>query len=180
MHLVDVAARMQLTAVGQVAAIVPFVFQQKQKMTLYKGEAALAARREVASKLTHSLIAALKRPRRVDKPDWAPMQQLFDAGFHSDPISGMPVFDPSACTPALLESVWRSYCGVADTINTKELGGTGAALEGLWAQLCEHAGEADGGDGGGDGWPHGHSEEAAGQAKRRRQHRTARRPTRAS
>ena len=32
-----------------------------------KGDAALAARREVASKLTHSLIAALKRPRRVDK-----------------------------------------------------------------------------------------------------------------
>ena len=143
MHLVDVATRMQLTAVGQVAAIVPFVFQQKRMLTLYKGEAALAARREVASKLTHSLIAALKRPRRVDKPDWAPMQQLFDAGFKSDPVSGLPVFDPSACTPALLESVWRSYCGVADTINTKELGGTGAALEGLWAHLLEHAGEGE-------------------------------------
>ena len=67
------------------------------------------------------------------------MQQLFDAGFESDPVSGLPVFDPSACTPALLESVWRSYCGVADTINTKELGGTGAALEGLWAHLLAHA-----------------------------------------
>ena len=72
------------------------------------------------------------------------MQQLFDAGFKSDPVSGLPVFDPSACTPALLESVWRSYCGVADTINTKELGGTGAALEGLWAHLLEHAGEGTG------------------------------------
>ena len=92
---------MQLTAVGQVAAIVPFVYlKNKQHMTLYKGDAALAARREVASKLTHALIAALKRPRRVDKPDWAPMQQLFDAGFKSDPVSGLPVFDPSACTPA--------------------------------------------------------------------------------
>ena len=67
MHLVDVATRMQLTAVGQVAAIVPFVFQLKRMLTLYKGAAALAARRDVASKLTHSLIAALKRPRRVDK-----------------------------------------------------------------------------------------------------------------
>ena len=130
---------MQLTAVGQVAAIVPFTYHRR-KMTLYKGEAALAARREVASKLTHALIAALKRPRRVDKPDWAPMQQLFDAGFKSDPVSGLPVFDPSACTPALLESVWRSYCGVADTINTKELGKTGATLEELGAQLREHAG----------------------------------------
>ena len=142
LHLVDVAACMQLTAVGQVAAVVPVMYlKNKQQMALYKGEAALAARREVASKLTHALIAALKRPRRVDKPDWAPMQQLFDAGFKSDPISGLPVFDPSACTPALLESVWRSYCGVADTINTKELGGTGAALEGLWAHLLAHAGE---------------------------------------
>jgi hypothetical protein len=129
-HTVEMAARMQLMAQGQVAACVPFATKSRIKMTLYKGEAVLAARREVASKLTHALIAALKRPRRVDKPDWAPMQQLSDAGFKSDPISGLPVFDPSACTPALLESVWRSYCGVADTINTKELGGTGAALEG--------------------------------------------------
>ena len=31
--------------------------------------------------LTRDLIAALQRPRRFDaKPDWAPMQQLFDAG----------------------------------------------------------------------------------------------------
>ena len=48
LHLVDVAACMQLTAVGQVAAIVPFVYlKNKQHMTLYKGDAALAARREV-------------------------------------------------------------------------------------------------------------------------------------
>ena len=77
LYLVDVAARMRLTAVGQVAAIVPFVSREKRHMTLYKGEAALAARRDVA-----------------------------------------------------------------DTVNTKELGGTGAALEGLWAHLLEHAGEA--------------------------------------
>ena len=60
---------MQLTAQGQVAACVPFATYSRVKMTLYKGEAALAARREVASKLSHSLIAALKRPRHVDKPD---------------------------------------------------------------------------------------------------------------
>ena len=28
---------------------------------------------------------------------------------------------------------------MADTINTKELGGTGAALEGLWAHLVQPA-----------------------------------------
>ena len=91
MHLVDVATRMQLAATGQVAAGVPFLYQKKQKMTLYKGDAALEARRAVASKLTPSLIAALQRPRRLDdKPDWAPMQQLYDAGLSYDPVSGMP------------------------------------------------------------------------------------------
>ena len=87
-HTVEMAARMQLMAQGQVAACVPFATKSRIKMTLYKGEAVLAARREVASKLTHALIAALKRPRRVDKPDWAPMQQLSDAGFKSDPHLG--------------------------------------------------------------------------------------------
>ena len=66
MHLVDVATRMQLAATGQVAACVPFLYKKKQKMTLYKGEDALATRRAVASKLTPSLITALQRPRRLD------------------------------------------------------------------------------------------------------------------
>jgi len=59
---------MQLIAAGQVAAIVPFVSREKRHMILYKGDAALAARRDVASKLTHSLIAALKRPTARTRP----------------------------------------------------------------------------------------------------------------
>ena len=46
------------------------------------------------------------------------MQMLFDADLSYDPFSGMPVFDPSACAPALLKALWRGFCGVADTINT--------------------------------------------------------------
>ena len=77
MHLVDVSTSMQLKSVGQGEKCVPFVYQQKQKMTLYKGPDALAARRAVAKALTPSLIKALQRPRRLDdKPNWAPMQQL--------------------------------------------------------------------------------------------------------
>ena len=107
MHLVDVATRMQLKSTGQVATCVPFVYQQKQKMTLYKGDAALETRRAVASKLSPSLITARQRPRRVDdKADWAPMQQLYDAGLSYDPVSAMPVFDPSLCAPALLKALW--------------------------------------------------------------------------
>ena len=140
MHLVDVATHMQLAATGQVAACVPFLYQKKTKMTLYKGDAALETRRAVASKLTPSLITALQRPRRLDdKPDWAPMQQLYDAGLCYDPVSAMPVFDPSACAPALLKALWRGFCGVADTINTKQMGQTDEALDELQMRPHEHA-----------------------------------------
>ena len=44
MHLVDVATSMQLKSTGQGATCVPFVYQQKQKMTVYKGPDALATR----------------------------------------------------------------------------------------------------------------------------------------
>ena len=67
------------------------------------------------------------------------MQQLFDAGIGTDPVSGMAIFNPSACAPAPLAALWRAYCGVADTINTKELGQTEEALEELKSRLLEHA-----------------------------------------
>ena len=141
MHLVDVATGMQLKSMGQGATCVPFVYQKNtQKMTLYKGEDALATRRAVAKALNPSLITALQRPRRAtDKPNWAPMQQLYNAGLSNDPVSGMPVFDPSACAPALLTALWRGFCGVADTINTKQMGQTDEALDELQMRLHEHA-----------------------------------------
>ena len=51
----------------------------------------------------------------------------------------MPVYDPSKCSPKLLRALWRAYCGVADTINTNELGQTDQALEELKSRLLEHA-----------------------------------------
>ena len=85
MHLVDVATSMQLKSTGQGEKCVPFVYQKKQKMTVYKGPDALATRRAVAKALTPSLITALQRQRRADdKPNWAPMQQLYDAGLSYD------------------------------------------------------------------------------------------------
>ena len=94
MHLVDVATGMQLKSTGQGRTCVPFLIKGKTKMTVYKGPDALATRRAVAKALTPSLITALQRPRRADdKPNWAPMQQLYDAGLSYDPVSAMPVFD---------------------------------------------------------------------------------------
>ena len=130
---------MQLVASGKPAAVVPVEYQ-KTKMTLYKGQDALAARCEVASKLTLRMLTALQRKRNVnDEPDWAPMQMLFDADLSYDPFSGMPVFDPRACAPALLKALWRGFCGVADTINTKQMGQTDEALDELQMRLHEHA-----------------------------------------
>ena len=138
MHLVDALARMQLTASGQPASSVPLVYQGK-RMTLLKGLDAVAARRAVASKLDHRAIAALRRPMHVDKPNWTLMQQLSDAGIGVCPTSGMPVLDPSACKPALRTAIWRAYCGVASSVNTKQMGQTDEALDELQMRLHEHA-----------------------------------------
>ena len=64
-HFVDAVTRMQLTAKGQVADCVPFKYRGKQKMSLYKGEGALAERRAIAAKLNAPLIRALRKPRHV-------------------------------------------------------------------------------------------------------------------
>ena len=56
---------MHLVASGKPVAVVPVEYQGV-KMTLYKGEDALAARREVASKLTHRMLTALQRKRNVN------------------------------------------------------------------------------------------------------------------
>ena len=138
MHLVDALVKMQLTASGKAADCVSFTFRNV-KMTLLKGPDALAARRDVASKLDHSAIKALRKPMHVDKPDWSLMQQLSDAGIGVCPTSGMPVFDPRSMKPGLQKAVWRAFCGVADTINTKQMGQTDEALEDLQMYLHEHA-----------------------------------------
>ena len=137
-HVIETSVRAYLVGLGMAAASVPFEYQ-KTKMTLLKGEAALAARRHVASKFNDDTLRQLRVTRRVDKPNWSLMQQLHDADFKHDPISGMPVYDPSKCSPKLLSALWRAYCGVAETINTKELGQTDEALEELKARLLEHA-----------------------------------------
>ena len=152
MHLVDALARLHLITLcnpppmhdpterrSTDAMIVPFL-KNKVKMTVLKGEPALDARRHVASKLDHASLDALRRPLNPEKPDLAVMQTLHDAGIFKDPVSGMPIFNPSACTPALRTALWRAYCGVATTVNTQRLGNTDEVLEQLRTQLRKHAG----------------------------------------
>ena len=130
---------MQLKAMGKVAHSVPFTIKGHIKMTVYL-DAALAIRRDVASKLNHTLITALQRPRHADdKPDWAPMQQLHDAGIRRNPVTGTAVFNPDNCKPTLLAAYWRADGTIADTIDTKQMGQTEGALEELQMRLHEHA-----------------------------------------
>ena len=131
---------MQLASMGKVAHSVPFCYKGVIKMSLYKGEAALDTRRSVAKALTPSLIATLQRPRHVnDKPDFAPMQQLFDAGIRRHPITGTAVFNPDNAKPSLLAAYWKADGSIAETIDTKQMGQTDKALEELQMRLHEHA-----------------------------------------
>ena len=130
--------RTYLVGLGKPAASVPFVYDHV-KMTVLKGEEALAARRHVASKLTDSAIRELRSARSVTKPNWSLMQQLHDAGFKHNPMTGQRVYDPSNCSPKLLTALWKADGGVADTVNTKQIGETEEALEELQMRLHEHA-----------------------------------------
>ena len=96
------------------------------------------ARQKLASQLTADTFTRLCRPLKIDQPDFDLMQQLFDAGIGQCPLSGMPVFDPSACTPELLDAIWKAYCGVATAVNTKDLGDTSASMDKLKRLIVEH------------------------------------------
>ena len=137
MHLVDALTRMRLVASGMPASSVPFK-TNAGTMTLLKGDAPLIARRHVALHITEKTISALMSRPDPEKPNLNLMQQLYDAGIGKCPDSGMPVFNPSACSPSLRKAIWRAYCGVANSVNTKQLGQTDADLNELKAQLREH------------------------------------------
>lgn len=137
MHLVDSLARMRLVASGQGAASVAFKYNGR-RLTLLRGDAALAARRHVAATLDCAAISRLRRRMDADKPDFSLMQQLYDAGLGVCPVSGMPVLDPSKCGPALQHAIWRAYCGVARSVDSRHLGGTSDALDDLSNQLREY------------------------------------------
>ena len=137
MHLVDALTRMRLVASGMPDSSVPFK-TNAGLMTLLEGEAALVARRHVALHITDQTISALMSRPDPEKPDLNLMQQLYNAGIGKCPVSGMPVFNPSACAPGLQKAIWRAYCGVAISVNTKQMGRTDEALDTLKEQLRAH------------------------------------------
>ena len=110
---------------------------RSRRMTVLKGHAALAARRRVASRLTPSAVAAMRKPMRIDRPDFSLMQRLAAAGIGTCPVSGMPVFDPSRCSDALLQAIWVAYCNVATAVKFSRSDDTCGALRALQALQLE-------------------------------------------
>ena len=142
MHLVDALTRMRLLTSGfGLGCCVPFT-HHKIRMTLLKGEGALAARRDVASKLRddpRTMSSLCRQDLIVDMPNFELMQRLFDAGIAECPLSGMRTFDPSQCTPTLRTALGRALNRVAAAVTTRELGQVDEALDELQEQLREHA-----------------------------------------
>ena len=85
-------------------------------------------------------IDALRRSHNAaNEPDWSLMQELSDAGIGVSPCSVMPIFDPSVCAPELRTAIWRAYCAVATSVDSKALGQLDEALEEMQTRLHEHA-----------------------------------------
>jgi len=130
---------MHLVGIGQLVSA-PFMHNGK-KMTIVKGADALEARKRVAASLTDDVISKLRKPLNPAEPDWTLMQSLSDAGINTCPSSGMPVFDPSACSEELGRAIWQSYCCVATGVNKKDVTDLDEALGELKRLLSEHAHE---------------------------------------
>lgn len=107
-------------------------------MMLLRGEAVVHARRHLAGMLNSTILASFYKPLRVDAPDWALMRALHRAGLSTCPMSNMPVFDPDQASPELQTAIWKAYCGIATTVNSKELGEVDSALHELRQLLETH------------------------------------------
>ena len=141
MHLIDALTRMHLRASGMSASSVLFKTRDGL-MSVLKGGGPLVVRRHVASHINEGTISALFSRPDPNKPNLDFMQQLYNADIGECPVSGMPVFNPSACSPSLKKAIWRAYCGVATSVNTNQIGQTDEALDTLKEHLREHtAGE---------------------------------------
>ena len=140
-HLVSTLLRMRMVSVGKPLSSVPFEGgkdMKGQQMMLLR-EDAVIARRQLASTLNAEILAAVYKPLRVDTPQWVLMRALHRAGLSTCPMSGMPVFDPDQASPKLQKAIWKAYCGVAETINSKQVSTTEASLVELARQLALHA-----------------------------------------
>ena len=143
MVLFSLLTRMRLTAMGLVAASVPFTKGgSPAKMELLVGEEARVARRRVAA---HTSLKALSALRNKALPkssqNWELLQaSLFAGGLRVCPTSGTPVTDVQSCSEELKAALWDGFVAIAKAVNAKVTAEFDAAMEKLGTLVKQHAG----------------------------------------
>ena len=141
MVLVSLLTRMRLTAMGLLAASVPFT-RNRTQMELLVGEEARVARRHVAA---HTSLETFRTLRKKALPkssnNWELLQaSLFTGGLRVCPTSGMPVTDVHSCSKELREALWAGFVAITKVVNEKDSTEFGTAMAALAALVQQHAG----------------------------------------
>ena len=139
MVLISMLTRMRLTAMGLLAASVPFTRQNKQ-MELLVGKEARAARRHVAAHTSPEALSALRAKEPNSSENWELLQaSLFTGGLRVCPTSGTPVTDVQSCGHELKEALWGGFVAIAKAVNEKDATDFDAAMQALATLVQQHA-----------------------------------------
>ena len=140
MVLISLLTRMRLTAMGLLAASVPFTRQRKQ-MELLVGEEARLARRHVAAHTSLEALSALRANVPKSSESWELLQaSLFAGGLRVCPTSGTPVTDVQSCSKELKAALWAGFVAITKAVNEKDATNFDGAMTALAALVQQHAG----------------------------------------
>ena len=141
MVLFSLLTRMRLTAMGLVAASVPFTKGgSPAKMELLVGEEARVARRHVAAHTSPEALSALRAKVPKSSESWELLQaSLFAGGLRVCPTSGTPVTDVQSCDHELEEAMWAGFVAIAKAVNEKDATDFDAAMKTLATLVQQHA-----------------------------------------
>jgi hypothetical protein len=135
--------RMRLTAMGLLAASVPFTKGgSPAKMELLVGVEARVARRRVAAHTSLEALTALrKKALPKSSQNWELLQAaLFAGGLRVCPTSGTPVTDVQSCSEELKTALWDGFVAIAKAVNEKDTADFDTAMQGLARHVQQHAG----------------------------------------
>ena len=142
MVLLSLLARMRLTAMGLVAASVPFTKGgSRAKMELLVGEEARVARRHVAAHTSPDALSALRKKALPESSkSWELLQaSLFAGGLDVCPTSGTPVTNVQRCSEELKAALWGGLLAIAKAVNKKDAGDFDQAMQVLATLVQQHA-----------------------------------------
>lgn len=140
MVLISMLTRMRLTAMGLLAASVPFTRQGKQ-MELLVGKEARVARRHVAAHTSFEALSALRAKVPNSSKNWELLQaSLFAGGLRVCPTSGTPVTDVQSCSKELKAALWDGFIAITKAVNEKDATDFDGAMTALAALVQQHAG----------------------------------------